>query len=155
MDDDLKYIISQVSQGKLLYDKKKLKSLNKIMPILFGNDIIFIDNEMVQILVDEYQEFTSLVSAEHPDFYEEETKFTRNHIFDDLKNDHPLNYIKYLFPIYSESMGYQLIHELIQIYREILDINSTLEDSSLSSFITVKFLLKFCNYDDIMRKMVK
>lgn len=142
-DDDLEYIISQVSQGRLLYDMKKLKSLNKIMPILFGNDLIFISNETVQILVDEYQEFTSLVSAEHSDLYEEETKFIRNHIFGEHKNDHPLNYIKYLFPIYSESMGHQLIFEIIQIYREIREINSTLEDSRVSFFPTIKFLVKF------------
>ena len=93
------YFIEQILNRKLFFRNKKLNSFQDELPIFFGESVEFFNIESVQILAAQYDEFVSTVSLKHPKSYQREKEFTQSTIFDKKGMEHPMEYVKYLYPI--------------------------------------------------------
>jgi len=118
--DVLRKFIEQISQGKLYHKSQMFQK--GVFSLFFGDAINFFNVDDVQVLVSQYSEFDAKVSSEECELYQQEKKFTQNKIF--FKLGYPMDFVKYLFPLYNHSTGFQLSMSIGKVGIELFDMIS-------------------------------
>lgn len=134
----LKKIIFQLSQGKLFHEEEIFQK--GMVKMAFGNNIKISDHFNSKDIISQYESFVKEVSSKQPNLYKRERKFTRNMIFH--KMAYPMDIVKYLFPFYNNSNGYEVAAQLGKLYSEILKLIPELNNLEVSESEQVKFVIE-------------
>lgn len=125
-------------QGKIFFDKNTVQNLkNFVMPLFF--DIEEVDKPTP---VSQYQKFISTIEEAQPVLFQEEKKHSQNEIFNTKKLDHPMKFVKYLFPAYD----IELNKRIAKSNKELLDL--CLDSGDSKDLDMVEFLGFFTKFRD-------
>lgn len=136
------YLIEQWRQGKLFFKQDKIKLFQEKAPMYFGKSIVFYRNERIQIYVDQYNEFKSMVSKDFSDLFQIEEEYSRQKIFTKKFMTHPMEYASKNVLFYGELTGSELMSRIGQFGRDSLEINSKAEKFSLTESDALNLLKK-------------
>lgn len=139
---EILYFIEQWVQGKLFFNQDKIKLFQEKAPMFFGKSKVFYRNEKIQIYVDQYNEFKSMVTEDFPNLFQIEEEYSRQNIFTKKLMAHPMENVSKSVLFYGELTGSELMNRIGQLGRDLLEIVSKAEMSSLSESDALNLLKK-------------
>ena len=123
ISSEIKKLVDNLIQGKKSLTNESVQKLKAFSSPFFGIKLINISGPISQ-----YQEFISRIEDAQPELYQEEKEDTQNRIFKIER--HPIEYVKYLFPLYNDTFFYNnLLLKCTGIIEECFNIEGSEIDS--------------------------
>jgi len=129
-------------QGKMFFDKNTIQQLKGLAMPFFYN----IEENDQTIPVSQYQKFNSKIEKAQPVLFQEEREYSQRIIFNIKNLDHPMKFVKYLFPVYSIELNKRIAKK----NKELLDICLNSGDSR--DLDIEDFLVFFNKFRDFLIK---
>ncbi|MBD3215726.1 MAG: hypothetical protein GF311_24150 [Candidatus Lokiarchaeota archaeon] len=136
---NLKQLITQFSQGKLFHIDQMF--LRGVLRLFLGDSIKFSEKSNFREIKSQYTSLITQISTEYPKLYEKENNNSRDTIFH--KMAYPMEIVRYAFPVYNNSMGFNLYKRLSKFGLELLEIISKSTSVEISNTQLLRILNEF------------